>query len=110
MRSDYGAYGTGTAPVADAPAEPVGDPGRTDLEPLYGSIEAMRFRDRMVITCAPTVALISPEVLFHDRSVGVRVHGSLIELADQATYRITGWDREHQSLIVLLEGDHREGS
>lgn len=77
------------------------------LEPLYGTINLVRFRDKMIVTLAPTVALISPEVLFHDRSVGVRVHGDKIELCDQVTYRITGWDRTHKALIVLLEEDHR---
>jgi hypothetical protein len=76
-------------------------------DPLYGQIMMTRFRDHMIVTCAPTVALINPEVLFHDRAVGVRVHDDMIELADQATYRITGWDRERRALIVLLEGDHR---
>lgn len=79
----------------------------TETEPLYGTISLVRFRDRMVVTCAPTVALINPEVLFHDRVVGARVHGDKIELCDQVTYRITGWDSDQRSLIVLLEEDHR---
>lgn len=78
-----------------------------DDTPLYGEIMLTRFRDKVIVTCAPTVALIDPGVLFHDRAVGVRVHRDMIEIADQATYRITGWDQEHRSLIVLLEKDHR---
>lgn len=77
------------------------------LAPLYGEIKLTRFRDKVIVTCAPSVALVRPEVLFHDRSVGVRVRGSLIELSDQAVYRITGWDRQHEALIVVLEADRR---
>ena len=117
MRNDYGTYGTGSPPVSDAPA-PVREPAplerrifyaRLADDPLYGQIMLTRFQDHVIVTCAPTVALIDPEVLFHDRTLGVRVHGDLIELADQATYRITGWNPNCHSLIVLLEKDHRNG-
>lgn len=79
------------------------------LAPLYGEIQLTRFRDYVVVTRAPSVALIRPEILFHDRTVGVRVHGIMIELTDQVTYKITGWDRKHESLIVVLERDCRHG-
>jgi hypothetical protein len=78
-----------------------------NADPLYGMINLVRFQDRLIVTMAPTVGLINPEILFHDRVRGVRVHGDLIELCDQVTYRITGWDPDQKSLIVLLEADHR---
>jgi len=75
--------------------------------PLYGEIELTRFADSMIVTCAPTVALINPEFLFQDRAK-IRVRNrTLIELSDQVEYRITGFDRERGALIVLLERDLR---
>lgn len=75
-------------------------------DPLYGVIELTRYRDHLIVTCAPTVALIDPEVLFHDRA-RVRIHGNKITIGDVVTYAITGWDRDRQALIVLLEEDRR---
>lgn len=78
------------------------------FEPLYGTITVTRARGGLgpLIECAPTVSLISPEFLFAER-INATVTGSLITLAGQVVYRITGWDKDHQSLIVLLEEDRR---
>ncbi len=75
---------------------------------LYGSIIITRVRGGVgpVVTCAPTVALIDPETLFAER-VNIKITGRLITLAGQVVYRITGWDDDQQSLIVLLEEDLR---
>lgn len=78
--------------------------------PLYGMIQLTRFGDRVVVTMAPTVGVISPEVMFHDRT-RVRVDDrNRITLGDQdhrVVYRITGWDPDQFAFIVLLEEDHR---
>lgn len=78
------------------------------LVPLYGTIIVTRVRGIIgpMVTCAPTVALIAPEWLAAER-VNIRVVGRMITLAGQVTYRITGWDDDQQSLIVLLEEDRR---
>ena len=84
---------------------------RLASNPLYGSIDLVRFKnDRLVVTNAPTVALISPEVMFHCRTRGMVDDRNRITLGDfdhRVVYRITGWDRDHRSMIVLLEEDHR---
>lgn len=80
------------------------------MPPLYGSIDLVRFGDKIVVTCAPTVALVSPEVMFHDRMrVAVDDHNRIIfgDYSRRVVYRITGWDTDRRSLIVLLEEDHR---
>jgi hypothetical protein len=75
--------------------------------PVYGEIKMTRFADSVIVTSAPTVALIDPEVLFHVRSV-VRIRDRcLIIIGGQAEYRITGFDRERGALVVLLERDLR---
>lgn len=83
-----------------------GDAG--EVPPLYGTIIITRVRGGIgaVIRCAPTVALIAPEMLAAER-VNVHVVGRMITLAGQVVYRITGWDDDQQALIVLLEEDRR---
>lgn len=78
------------------------------LVPLYGTIIVTRVRGIIgpMVTCAPTVALIAPEWLAAER-VNIKVIGRMITLAGQVIYRITGWDDDQQSLIVLLEEDRR---
>lgn len=81
---------------------------RHDLVPLYGTIIVTRTRGYIggVIQCAPSVALIAPEMLAAER-VNIKVTGRMITLMEQVVYKITGWDDDQQSLIVLLEKDLR---
>jgi hypothetical protein len=78
------------------------------MQPLYGTIIMTRTRGHLgaQIVCAPTVALIAPEMLAAEK-INVRVVGRMITLMDQVVYRITGWDDDQQALIVLLERDMR---
>jgi hypothetical protein len=90
-------------------------PGAMDLYrdavrngPLYGDITLSRtINGGTIVTCAPTTGLIDPAVLFSHRVNLEVAAGGYITIAGQVTYKITGWDPENLSLIVLLEEDHR---
>jgi hypothetical protein len=77
-------------------------------DPLYGDINLSRtINGGTIVTCAPTTGLIDPAVLFSHRVNLYVAAGGYITIAGQVTYKITGWDPVRQSLIVLLEEDHR---
>lgn len=94
-------------PRTDAPNPLAVMINNSALAPLYGQIIMTRVHGKMIVTCAPSVALISPEMISEVSSVIRITDRSRIHLSDQVIYRITGWDRNEKALIVLLEEDHR---
>lgn len=80
---------------------------RVNRQPLYGDITLSKtINGGTIVTCAPTTGLIDPGILFSHRA-NVEIVDDYVTIAGQVTYKITGWDRECNSLIVLLEADHR---
>lgn len=73
-----------------------------------GEIVITRTPGRVQVVKAPALARISLRTLSVACEHEVRVEADRITLADQVTYRVTGWEPDPGNLLVRLVEDRRD--